>query len=160
MREISTCEHHLVAGGRTFAEVNHGQTEYEVDGDTWTLTTYDERAYRGPSLWTKTLDSSHAHFRLEYDCDDTTCVWTLSGSHFVSGDEFAYEGKEAVVLREIGSFEGNQKFQEVVDNIWRGATWHVPTPPEQRNYYCDGKLVRMPASGPSEGWNLRAFPPC
>ena len=150
----------VIAGGNTFSEIMHGTTNYEINDVAWTLRTYDERLYEGPSLWTKTFESPHARFQLSYDCDRATCSWALSGKHFASEDEFLYRGKEATLLREMGGFEGNQKFQEIIDRIWTGATWHVPAPPAQRNYYCEGLLVRMPASGSSEGADIRAYRPC
>ncbi|MFC7396813.1 hypothetical protein ACFQU1_06365 [Chelatococcus sp. GCM10030263] len=160
MYEISTNDCSLVAGGRQFTQITHGMTKYDIDDVLWTSTTYDEEILGGPLTWTKRLESDHARFRLEYNCDQTICSWTLSGMHFPSEDEFSYEGKEAKILRDIGTFEGNRKFQEIIDHIWDGATWHVPSPPLNRNYYCNGELVRMPASGISEGWNIRAYPPC
>jgi hypothetical protein len=160
MYEISTDDCSLVAGGRAFTEIKHGLTTYDVDDVVWTMKTYEESMSQGPSSWTKRLESDHSRFRLDYDCDQTICSWSLAGMHLPSEDEFFYEGREATILRDIGTFEGNQKFQEIVDRIWDGATWHVPTSPAQRNYYCEGKLVRMPASGKSEGWNIRAYRPC
>jgi hypothetical protein len=160
MHEINSEDCGRICGGRGFTQIKHGTTNYDIDDVLWTVTTYEKEIYQGPSSWTKTLDGDHARFDLQYDCDRTVCSWTLSGMHFPSEDEFSYQGREATVLRDIGTCQGNDKFQEIVDHIWAGATWHVPSPPLNRNYYCDGKLVRMPASGLSEGWNIRAYPPC